>query len=182
MWRELFNKKFDLKYKSHELLEVVDGKNKSLAVCPKKQILNQALPHKIVLVLVYDQLKSLYIQQRSFKQELYPGYWDVSAAGHVRAGESKEDSALRELNEELGITGVKLHLLYEIQASQKTDNTYISIFFCKLKNLVLLPNPKELEQGVFMEKHELDYFISNYLSIIAPSLLYLWHNELLFKI
>ena len=33
----------------------------------------------------------------------YPGLWDVSCAGHVSAGESATTSALRELEEELGV-------------------------------------------------------------------------------
>lgn len=48
----------------------------------------------------YDVL----LQKRSAKKDSYPGCYDISAAGHVAAGEDILESAKRELREELGIT------------------------------------------------------------------------------
>lgn len=45
----------------------------------------------------------LLIQKRDQKKESYPGCYDISAAGHVQAGDGYPESALRELQEELGI-------------------------------------------------------------------------------
>jgi len=36
-------------------------------------------------------------------KENWPGYWDVSAAGHVSAGESAAEAAVRETFEEIGL-------------------------------------------------------------------------------
>lgn len=44
------------------------------------------------------------LQKRSSGKDSYPGCWDISAAGHVRAGDGYLDSAVRELSEELGIS------------------------------------------------------------------------------
>ena len=49
--------------------------------------------------LCYDVL----LQKRSSRKESYPGCFDISAAGHVAAGDQLLDSAVRELKEELGI-------------------------------------------------------------------------------
>lgn len=43
------------------------------------------------------------LQKRSKNKDAYPGCYDISSAGHVRAGDNFETSALRELEEELGI-------------------------------------------------------------------------------
>ena len=43
------------------------------------------------------------LQRRSLRKENYPGLWDVSAAGHVSAGETALDCAVRETFEELGL-------------------------------------------------------------------------------
>ena len=48
----------------------------------------------------YDVL----LQKRSIQKDSYPGCYDISAAGHVAAGEDILKSALRELEEELGLT------------------------------------------------------------------------------
>lgn len=47
----------------------------------------------------YDVL----LQKRSACKDSYPGYYDISAAGHVAAGDDYLNSAIRELREELGI-------------------------------------------------------------------------------
>ena len=45
------------------------------------------------------------LQKRSLDKESYPGLWDTSSAGHIPAGEEPLPSALREMKEELGLSG-----------------------------------------------------------------------------
>ncbi len=52
------------------------------------------------------------LQKRSQDKDAYPGCYDVSSAGHVRAGEDFSCSAVRELQEELGITAVEEDLRF----------------------------------------------------------------------
>jgi len=46
------------------------------------------------------------LQKRSKSKDSFPGCYDISSAGHIPAGIEWKESALRELEEELGITGV----------------------------------------------------------------------------
>lgn len=50
-----------------------------------------------------DGTYDLLLQKRAKNKDCYPGCWDISSAGHVPAGETKERAVLRELSEELGI-------------------------------------------------------------------------------
>lgn len=43
------------------------------------------------------------LQKRSSRKDSFPDCWDTSSAGHVPAAEEPVDSAVRELEEELGI-------------------------------------------------------------------------------
>jgi len=43
------------------------------------------------------------LQKRSTEKENWSGYWDVSAAGHLSAGETPVEAAVRETFEELGL-------------------------------------------------------------------------------
>ena len=43
------------------------------------------------------------LQKRSSSKEAFPNCYDISSAGHIPAGEDFETTAIRELEEELGI-------------------------------------------------------------------------------
>ncbi len=43
------------------------------------------------------------LQRRSLAKENHPGLWDVSVAGHVSAGETAVEAAVREAEEEIGL-------------------------------------------------------------------------------
>ena len=48
----------------------------------------------------YDVL----LQKRSDNKDSYPGCYDISSAGHISAGDGVMESALREFEEELGLS------------------------------------------------------------------------------
>ena len=45
----------------------------------------------------------MLLQKRSREKDAFPGCYDISSAGHIPAGDGFVESALRELEEELGI-------------------------------------------------------------------------------
>lgn len=55
----------------------------------------------------------ILLQKRSKDKDAYPGCYDISSAGHIPAGQDYLTSALRELEEELGIHACEedLHFL-----------------------------------------------------------------------
>ena len=54
------------------------------------------------------------LQKRSADKDSFPGYYDISSAGHIPAGQDFSESAVRELKEELGIPASleELHFLF----------------------------------------------------------------------
>ena len=67
---------------------------------------NPELIHKSVHVVVLDSTGTkILLQKRSHSKDIQPGKWDTAVGGHVAAGESVADAAIRELAEELGIAG-----------------------------------------------------------------------------
>ena len=58
---------------------------------------------EVAHVWIYDPFGWVLVQKRSINHPGDPGKWDVSAAGHLNAGESAENAAMREAKEELGI-------------------------------------------------------------------------------
>ncbi|MBQ7858666.1 MAG: NUDIX domain-containing protein [Faecalibacterium sp.] len=54
----------------------------------------------------------ILLQKRSYNKDSFPGCWDISSAGHIPAGVDFVPSALRELQEELGVAARPDQLLY----------------------------------------------------------------------
>ena len=57
----------------------------------------------VVHICIFNSKGQLLIQRRVPEKKIWPGRWDVSAAGGVSAGETVRTSAEREVAEELGI-------------------------------------------------------------------------------
>lgn len=69
----------------------------------KKEAHDNGLWHKAVHVWIVNSKNEVLIQRRASFIDNYPNMWDISAAGHVSAGEDSITSALRETQEELGL-------------------------------------------------------------------------------
>ena len=59
----------------------------------------EGLWHASVHVWIIEAKGRLLFQQRADWMSIYPSYWDISAAGHLKAGEK---NVFREVTEELG--------------------------------------------------------------------------------
>jgi isopentenyldiphosphate isomerase len=70
---------------------------------PKPHVHRDGDLHRSVHVWIITPDGSILVQRRAAVKENNPGLWDVSCAGHISAGESAIDAAIRESEEELGI-------------------------------------------------------------------------------
>lgn len=85
------------------------------------------------------------LQKRSEDKDSYPGCYDISSAGHIPAGDLPLDSAIRELQEELGIYAQpdELHLIgmhkaacdAEFYGKPFLNHEYSSVYVYNGKNL-----------------------------------------------
>jgi len=114
-----------------ELLCVVDENDRIIDTCARHIIHATGLRHRAVHILVFNDRGQLFLQKRSMKKDLNGGLWDTSAAGHVDAGEDYDFSALREVEEELGIRiADALELLFKLPAAAATGMEFIQVYRC----------------------------------------------------
>ncbi|WP_034632704.1 NUDIX hydrolase [Maridesulfovibrio bastinii] len=162
-------------------VEVVDSQNRPLAVVNVLEAHRQSLMHRSVIVLAYSPEGKIYLQKRSQNKKLYPGRWDVSASGHVFFGQSFEKTAINELWNELGIKTDKITEIAKFEASPSTGNEFIKVFIHEKMTTIPNPNPEEVESGYFYSKSELNWLISEFRELLAPALVFLNDQGLLFK-
>lgn len=89
-------------------IQIVDESDQPLRAGTKQEAWQNGLRHRIVRIMVDDGDGNILLPKRAATKSPYPGHWDSSAAGHVDAGETYEQAALRELEEELSLTGYVL--------------------------------------------------------------------------
>ena len=76
----------------------------------------QGLWHAATAVLVRSvDGERIYVHRRSDDKDVFPGLHDCWAGGVVAAGETPADCAIRELAEELGVTGVTPRPLFSFR-------------------------------------------------------------------
>lgn len=86
------------------------------------------MPHEVVAALIIRSQRIL-LGHRSAGRAFYPDVWDVFG-GHVEPGEARQQTLIRELQEELGITPTQWSYLEDISFSseasgQVTLNLYL---------------------------------------------------------
>lgn len=87
-----------------EMVDVLDEFGRPTGqVVSKKQAHSQELFHSGTHIWIYNSRGEVLLQLRDPHKDIYPDTWDISAAGHISAGEDAIQTALRETEEELGI-------------------------------------------------------------------------------
>ena len=88
-----------------EMLDIFDDMGRHLGVKPRDQVHLAGDWHRVFhcqIATIRDGVPTLILQRRSQLKAAFPGLLDLSAAGHLAAGESPVDG-VRELEEELGV-------------------------------------------------------------------------------
>ena len=85
-----------------------------------------ALLHEVVAALIIESGKIL-LGQRFARREFYPGVWDVFG-GHIETGETHEQTLVRELQEELGITPTHYRFLETITVPSSEDPLLVHLY------------------------------------------------------
>lgn len=71
---------------------------------PRSTVHKEGLLHRTVHIWITDRNGNILLQRRAKSKDLFPDMLDISCAGHLSAGDSSLQGALRELAEELGLS------------------------------------------------------------------------------
>jgi 16S rRNA (adenine1518-N6/adenine1519-N6)-dimethyltransferase len=155
-----------------ERFPIVDKNDRILGHASRSEVHGNNFLHRAVHILIFNEAGEVYLQQRSRWKDRHPLKWDSSAAGHVGAAESYDETARRELKEELGVS-VPLQKISKLPAAQRTDHEFIWLY----RGLVsgdLIPNKCEIERGTFLPPAVVHGWTSARPEDFAPGFLECW--------
>ncbi|WP_303315554.1 NUDIX domain-containing protein [Flavivirga abyssicola] len=138
-----------------EYIDIVTKEGKPTGKSELKSIIHQkGLYHNTAHIWFYTKKGAILLSQRSAKKTICPLMWDVSVAGHIDAGETIKQAAVRETKEEIGISisenDLKRIGVFECFQTYKNgiiDNEFHNTFICELKVPMskLIPQEEEVE-------------------------------------
>lgn len=132
-----------------ELIDIVDDDDNVIRQATWKEMHEKSLLHRSSNVFVFNSKGKVFVHKRASSLKLYPGMYDVKMGGIVRAGESYEEAAKRELEEEAGIKNAELEYLFSIKFRSYKNNNNRKVFRCIYDGKIKL-RPEEVESGRFM--------------------------------
>jgi 16S rRNA (adenine1518-N6/adenine1519-N6)-dimethyltransferase len=131
-----------------ESIDLVDGNDRVVGKASIRECLERGLLHRAVAILVIRSSGRILLQQRNKNDKWQPGLWTLSSTGHVKAGESYDKAAVRELEEELGVVSrlsrLNKYLLPPISAGGLTEREWVTLYTGKSDSPVTI-DPVELE-------------------------------------
>ena len=137
-----------------EVVALVDEHGHVVGSAPRSVVRRDNLRHAATAVLVRDPARRIYLHRRTETKDWAPGHWDIAAGGVIALGEQPDESALRELEEELGITGVELVALgshlYEDESTRCFEHIYEVTWDGAVRH-----QPEEVAEGCWVTFGEL---------------------------
>ncbi|MBI4150253.1 NUDIX domain-containing protein [Candidatus Woesearchaeota archaeon] len=158
-----------------ELVDLIDEEDKVVGIIEKQVLLTTNHPRRVVHIFVVNSKHEIYLHRIAQHKQWYPGYWASSAAGFVKAGESYEDAAKRELAEELGITDKPLTHLGKIILDFDDVRRFTGFYLC-VHDGPIYPDNREIVEGRFFSRNEAETLMKN--GNITPSLPVLYRHFL----
>lgn len=113
---------------SEEQVALVDAEGVVTGSAPRSRMRRENLRHASTGVLVRRGDGRVYVHRRSPTKDWAPDRHDAAAGGVLRAGEHADDSARRELAEELGIEAAVLRPLLRHRHEDDSVRCVVHVF------------------------------------------------------
>jgi 16S rRNA (adenine1518-N6/adenine1519-N6)-dimethyltransferase len=155
-----------------EQFQVVDENDRIIGAAPRSAVHGNNLRHRAVHVFLFNRQYELFLQKRSRWKDRHPLLWDSSAAGHVDAGEDYDETAIRELKEELGVE-TQLTRVVKLPCSERTGWEFIWLYRGEHDGPFTLAQA-EIEHGEFFPPDIVDRWVKARPDEFAPGFLDCW--------
>ncbi|WP_046503073.1 NUDIX domain-containing protein [Streptomyces odonnellii] len=141
-----------------EILDIVDEDDRVVGRAPRGEIYARGLLHRCVFVFVRDPEDRVFVHRRTAEKLVFPSLYDMFVGGVVGSGESYDEAALREAEEELGVSGLDTPVplfpfRYDPEDGSYRASAYVYEVRCPLP---VNPQAEEIAWHAFLPEAELE--------------------------
>ncbi|MFJ3657233.1 NUDIX hydrolase [Streptomyces nigra] len=140
-----------------EILDIVDERDRVVGRAPRGEAYARGLRHRCVFIEARDAEGRLFVHRRTPTKLVFPSHYDMFVGGVVGAGESYGDAALREAEEELGVSGLPRPVfLFKFLYDDGAGQTWWSAVYEVRCALPVDPQVEEVAWHGFLTDEELE--------------------------
>ncbi|MFI9394341.1 NUDIX hydrolase [Streptomyces bauhiniae] len=142
-----------------EILDIVDEHDRVVTQAPRSEAYARGLRHRCVFIQVRDTEGRLFVHRRTAGKLVFPALYDLFVGGVVGAGESYDEAAVREAEEELGVSGLPeptylFRFLYEDDSEDGAGHSWWSAVYEVRCDLPVRPQAEEVQWHAFLTDEE----------------------------
>ncbi|MCW8381005.1 NUDIX hydrolase [Streptomyces justiciae] len=140
-----------------EILDIVDEHDQVVGQSPRGEAYARGLRHRCVFIQARDADGRLFVHRRTPTKLVFPSLYDMWVGGVVGAGESYDDAALREAEEELGVSGLpKPAFLFKFLYDGGAGRSWWSAVYEVRCELPVSPQVEEVAWHDFLTEDEVE--------------------------
>jgi len=139
-----------------EILDIVDEHDRVVGQAPRGQAYAEGLRHRCVFIQARDAEGRIFVHRRTPTKLVFPSLYDMFVGGVVAAGESYDEAALREAEEELGVQGLPAPVPLFSFLYDTPEHTWWSRVYEVRCDLPVSPQADEVAWHTFLTEEELE--------------------------
>ncbi|MEU0897403.1 NUDIX hydrolase [Streptomyces massasporeus] len=140
-----------------EILDIVDENDRVVGQCPRGEVYARGLRHRCVFIQARDTEGRIFVHRRTPTKLVFPSLHDMFVGGVVGAGESYDTAALREAEEELGVSGLpQQRHLFTFLYDDGAGRTWWSAVYDVRCELPVRPQVEEVAWHDFLSEAEVE--------------------------
>lgn len=138
-----------------EIIDIVDEDDRVVGQSPRGEAYARGLRHRCAFVLVRDAEGRIFVHRRTPTKLVFPSHHDMFVGGVVGAGETYDDAAHREAEEELGVSGLpRPTFLFKFRYDDGTGGSWWSAVYEVRCDLPVDPQAEEIAWHAFLTDDE----------------------------
>jgi len=140
-----------------EILDIVDENDEVVGQYPRGEAYARGLRHRCVFIQARDATGRIFVHRRTPTKLVFPSLYDMFVGGVVGAGESYDGAALREAEEELGVTGLpRPEPLFKFLYDNGAGQSWWSAVYEVRCELPVHPQVEEVAWHAFLPEDEVE--------------------------